>query len=332
VSGARNSSATATTGTAERPPRYRGRFAPTPSGELHFGSLIAAVGSYLDARAHGGEWLIRIEDLDRPRSRPGAADAILRTLELFGLRWDGEVVYQSRRTGLYAEALAALETAGLTRECSCSRTELKRLERNRDRPSGDELFHPPVCLPGPATPTRLPATRFRVARGFTTFEDRSLGPQCSDVADEVGDFVLRRRDGFFAYQLAVVVDDAAQRITDVVRGADLLTSTGRQVLLQRALSFPAVRYLHLPLAVKPDGTKLSKSADAPAVATAPVADQAWQVLRFLGQQPPAELRGATPGEVWEWAVPHWNPASFAGVRTRIPGTVASAGAMAHDPS
>jgi glutamyl-Q tRNA(Asp) synthetase len=329
VSGARSSSATATT-TAERSPRYRGRFAPTPSGELHFGSLVAAVGSYLDARAHGGDWLIRIEDLDRPRSRPGAADAILRTLELYGLEWDGEVTHQSQRTGLYAEALANLENAGLTSACQCSRTELKRLDRNRSRPSGEELFHPSRCLPGPTGGSRMATTRFRVSKGSAVFEDRSLGGQRSEVAEEVGDFVLKRRDGYFAYQLAVVVDDAAQGITDVVRGADLLTSTGRQILLQRALGLPSVRYLHLPLAVKRDGTKLSKSADAPAVARAPVTERAWEALDFLRQYPPGELRGSSPRELWSWAIEHWKPTSFAGLRSRIPGTLASVDPMPHD--
>jgi glutamyl-Q tRNA(Asp) synthetase len=331
VSVARSSSATATTGTAEGVPRYRGRFAPTPSGELHFGSLIAAAGSFLDARAHAGEWHVRIEDLDRPRTRTGAAEAILRTLERYALEWDGPVLHQSRGTGLYEDALGRLRAAGRIRDCSCSRTDLKRLDRNRGRPPGDELFHPDQCLPAAAAAARVPTQRLRVPPASVEFEDRSLGVQVDDVANESGDFVLRRRDGYFAYQLAVVVDDAAQGVTDVVRGSDLLSSTARQILLQRALGLPAVRYLHLPLAVRADGTKLSKSADAPAVARATPADQAWQVLRFLGQQPPAWLRGAPPQEIWAWAIPAWKPSAFAGIRSRTPAGLATADPMPQDP-
>jgi glutamyl-Q tRNA(Asp) synthetase len=313
VSGAKSSSATATTGTADG--RYRGRFAPTPSGPLHFGSLVAAAGSFLDARSRGGEWLVRIEDLDPPRERAGAADSILRSLELFALEWDGPIVRQSERYALYEEALGRLLASGATRPCACSRTELKALPVNRSRPPGDELFHPQTCLTVPIRRTRPPATRFRVPAGPVQFVDRSLGVQASNVGQEVGDFVLRRRDGCFAYQLAVVVDDAEQGITDVVRGADLLPSTARQILVQRALGLPSPAYLHLPLAVRADGAKLSKSMDAPGIAHSPPAAQAWQSLAFLGQRPPAELEGAAPREIWQWGVAHWNPAVFAGVRS-----------------
>jgi glutamyl-Q tRNA(Asp) synthetase len=329
VSGAKSSSATATTGTADG--RYRGRFAPTPSGPLHFGSLVAAAGSYLDARARGGEWLVRIEDLDPPRERAGAADSILKTLELFALEWDGPVVRQSERTALYEAALGRLHASGATRPCDCSRTELRRLPVNRERPPGEELFHPESCLASAVPRSRPPATRFRVPPGPVEFVDRSLGASTWDVAREVGDFVLRRRDGYFAYQLAVVVDDADQRITDVVRGADLLTSTARQILLQRALGLPTPLYLHLPLAVGADGAKLSKSMDAPQIARSPPAAQAWQALAFLGQSPPAELDGAAPREVWQWGVAHWNPAMFAGVRSHDVASMASHPAGAAGP-
>jgi len=319
VSGAKSSSATATTGTADS--RYRGRFAPTPSGPLHFGSLVAAAGSFLDARAHGGEWLVRIEDLDPPREKPGAADAILTTLEALALEWDGPVVRQSERYALYETALASLRAGGSTRPCDCSRTELKALPANRSRPPGEELFHPEICLTPTIARSRPAATRFRVPPGPVQFVDASLGAQESDVAHDVGDFVLRRRDGYFAYQLAVVVDDADQRITDVVRGADLLSSTARQILVQRALGLASPAYLHLPLAVRPDGAKLSKSMDAPEIAHASPAAQAWQALAFLRQSPPAELEGAAPREIWQWGVAHWNPGMFAGVHSQDLGSM-----------
>ena len=313
MSVAKSSSATATTGIADGP--YRGRFAPSPSGPLHFGSLVAAAGSFLDARAHEGEWLVRIEDLDPPRERPGAAEAILKTLELFALDWDGPVLRQSQRTPFYTAALEQLRSLHATRACDCSRTQLKALSRNRARLPGEELFHPAVCLTSAGGRSRPAAERFRVPPGPVEFVDRSLGPLADDVAEQVGDFVLRRRDGYFAYQLAVVVDDASQGITDVVRGADLLSSTARQILVQRCLGLPQPRYLHLPLAVRADGAKLSKSTDAPGIARSPAATQAWQALAFLGQQPPPELEGAAPREVWEWGVAHWNPVMFAGIRS-----------------
>jgi glutamyl-Q tRNA(Asp) synthetase len=313
VSVAKSSSATATTSIADGP--YRGPFAPSPSGPLHFGSLVAAAGSFLDARAHGGDWLVRIEDLDPPRERPGAADSILQTLELFALDWDGPVLRQSERAAFYAAALEQLRSLHATRRCDCSRTQLKALPRNRTRPPGEELFHPPVCLAPEAGRPRPAAERFRVPAGPVEFVDRSLGALTSDVAQEVGDFVLQRRDGHFAYQLAVVVDDASQGITDVVRGADLLSSTARQILVQRRLGLPQPRYLHLPLAVRADGAKLSKSTDAPGIARSPPATQAWRALAFLGQRPPPELEGAAPREVWAWGVAHWNPVMFAGIRS-----------------
>lgn len=297
-------------------PRYRGRFAPSPSGPLHFGSLVAAVGSYLDARAQGGEWLVRIEDLDPPRERPGAADDILRTLDALGLHWDGPVVRQSQRSELYADALDRLLGLGLIQDCTCSRSALAALPANARRDGGDELFHPPQCLPQSGPPAPGAAQRLRVPRGTVEFEDRSLGLQRTDVAETVGNFVLRRRDGLFAYQLAVVVDDAAQSITDVVRGADLLASTPRQMLLQQALGLPRLRYLHLPLAVDGRGRKLSKSESAPAARGASPAASIVAVLEFLGQEPPGGLAQAGLADVWRWGVSHWRPERFAGAATR----------------
>ncbi len=298
---------------------YRGRFAPSPSGALHFGSLVAAVGSYLDARTHGGEWLLRIEDLDPPRTRPGATDRIMAELEAYGFQWDGAVLRQSDRFDTYVDAIAQLERAGRLRGCHCSRSVLARLPENVARPTGtgEELFHPADCVLLEPASALGSALRLRVPAGAVTFDDRSLGPQSLDVAVTGGDFVLRRRDGLYAYQLAVVVDDAAQGITDVVRGCDLLGSTARQVLLQRALGLPAVRYLHLPLAVDDRGLKLSKSGNAPAVGDRDgLTRYLVSVLDFLGQSPPLELAREPLDQVWEWALGHWRIEGFAGCASR----------------
>jgi len=231
---------------------YRGRFAPSPSGPLHFGSLVAALGSYLDAKAHGGEWLVRIEDIDTPRNVPGAADDILRTLERFGLEWDGPVLYQSFRIDAYEAALEELRRCNLVFPCGCSRKDV-----------GDR--YPGTCRLGLTGRLGTPSWRFRVHGETVHFIDRRLGPQSQNVEDYVGDFVLKRADGLFAYQLAVVVDDAFQGITDVVRGEDLLDSTARQILLQSALSLPQPQYLHLPIVLNDTGQKLSKQTGATAL-------------------------------------------------------------------
>ena len=261
-----------------QPPRatpspMRGRFAPSPTGPLHFGSLLAAFGSWLAARHAGGEWWIRIEDVDQGRELPGAARAQLRTLAAFGLEHDGAVVRQSERSGLYAAALDRLLGQGLAFECHCSRSDVAR--------SGG--IHR-ACRAGARRPD--PAMRLRVPDGsHAAFDDAVHGHVAQDVAREAGDFVLRRADGWWAYQLAVVVDDAAQEITDVVRGADLLDSTPRQLLLQRALGLPRPRYLHLPLVLDVDGRKLSKSRASLPVDDAdplPALRSAWRVL---GQDP-----------------------------------------------
>ncbi len=304
---------------------YRGRFAPTPSGPLHFGSLVAAVGSYLDARAHAGQWLVRIEDLDPPRSRPGAAGQILAELEAYGLEWDGPVLQQSLRFDVYAEAIDQLTRSNCLRECYCSRSALARLPENQSRSTGtgEELFHPAECLAVHGTQSPGHALRLRVPAGVIDFDDRSLGPQSIDVTATVGDFVLRRRDGLYAYQLAVVVDDAAQGISDVVRGCDLLSSTARQVLLQRALGLPSVRYLHLPLAVDDRGLKLSKSGAAAAIGErGRTAGQLVAVLEFLGQSPPEALTRAPLRTIWDWAREHWRVEGFAGCAARAAPQVA----------
>ena len=289
-----------------RPPQpsqqYLGRFAPSPTGSLHLGSLLAAVGSFVDARHHGGRWLVRMEDLDQSRVVPGAAAAMLRTLEGFGLEWDGEVQYQSRRCEQYAAALSRLTAQGLTFECSCSRRELESEAGAAPR------AYRGTCRAGPQRPGPT-ATRFRVGDETLSFEDRIHGA-CRFELAAFGDVVVRRRDGAFAYQLAVVVDDAAQGISDVVRGADLLDNTPWQLALQRALSLPAPRYAHLPLVVEPSGDKLAKSRRSIAVSPANRGKQLHQVLSLLGQAPPAELKLEPPLVILQWALTHWRPAQI----------------------
>ena len=277
---------------------YIGRFAPSPTGSLHLGSLLAAVGSFIDARSRGGRWLVRIEDLDRARVVPGSAEEMLRTLEVFGLGWDGEIVYQSRRTDLYAEALESLRAGGHTFECSCSRREL----------AAEDSGYPGTCREGPRRPGDT-ALRFRVdERETVAFDDRFQGP-ITLAMSKLGDVVVRRRDGIFAYQLAVVVDDARQGITDVVRGADLLESTGWQLALQRALRLPVPRYAHLPLLLERTGGKLSKSRRSAALDPRQAGTELLGVLRLLGLSPPADLTGASPAILLEWAVSRWRERS-----------------------
>ncbi len=232
-----------------------GRFAPSPTGPLHLGSLVAAVGSWLFARRAGGRWLVRMEDLDTPRVVQGSADEILRALERYGLTWDGDVVYQSQRIALYDDALATLRARSLVYDCACSRADLQRAA---SAPVGREPVYPGTCRLGLPPGRAARAIRFRAPHGIIGFDDIVLGHIEEDVFETTGDFVVRRADGVYAYQLAVVVDDAAQGVTQVVRGADLLSSTARQIALQRALGLPTPSYAHLPLVVNADGSKLGK--------------------------------------------------------------------------
>ncbi|WP_374263475.1 tRNA glutamyl-Q(34) synthetase GluQRS [Zoogloea sp.] len=279
-----------------------GRFAPSPSGPLHFGSIVAAVGSYLTARQAGGRWLLRIEDVDTPRTVPGAAEGILRTLARFGFEWDGPVVWQSARTDAYAAALARLDAAGWIFGCACTRKEMADSALARD---GTRRY-PGTCRAGLPPGRAARAWRLRVVPGLIAFDDAVQGRVEEDVAADVGDFVLRRADGLFAYQLAVVVDDAEAGVTEVVRGADLLDSTPRQILLQRLLGYPTPRYAHLPVASNAAGEKLSKQTLARAVDGADPARVLADALDFLGQAPPAELAEAGLATLWQWAIDHWS--------------------------
>ncbi len=284
------------------PARYRGRFAPSPTGPLHFGSLVAALASYCDARASSGGWLVRIEDVDIPRAREDAEREIMAQLSAYGFRWDGQVVRQSQRGGRYAEALAGLAQRGVVYPCICTRREL---ESARLAASGERIY-PGTCRNGIAAERAARTQRaWRVVVGdaVIAFDDRRQGPQRQALASEVGDFVLKRADGTFAYQLAVVVDDAEQEVSHIVRGADLLSSTARQIYLQRLLDIPTPAYLHVPVALNARGEKLSKQTLARELPEQPLPAllAAW---RFLDQPP---LASATLAEFWPQAIAAWTP-------------------------
>ncbi|WPC05871.1 tRNA glutamyl-Q(34) synthetase GluQRS [Pseudomonas sp. MBLB4123] len=285
-------------------PAYIGRFAPTPSGYLHFGSLVAALASYLDARAVGGRWLLRMEDLDPPREVPGAQDAILRTLESYGLHWDGVLVRQSARHAEYQALIERLLDSGLAYACTCSRKQLE----------GYHGVYPGFCRDAGHGP-RDAAIRLRVPQLSYGFDDRVQGEYRQHLGREVGDFVIRRRDGLYAYQLAVVLDDAWQGVTDVVRGADLLDSTPRQLYLQELLGAPQPRYLHVPLIIQPDGHKLGKSYRSPPLPADRAAPLLLRALHALGQEVPEALAEARPPHLLEWAARHWDAGRIPRSRT-----------------
>ena len=289
--------------TAGHPAPYRGRFAPSPTGPLHFGSLVAAVGSYLQARAHHGVWLVRMEDLDPPREIPRAADDILRTLEAFGLQWDESVTYQSQRHDAYAAALETLRRGAAIYPCGCTRREIS----DSGLAGIDGPVYPGTCRDGLPAGRAARAWRVRTDSSVIGFQDAVQGMIHCPLATEAGDFVVRRADGFYAYQLAVVVDDAAQGITEVVRGRDLLESTARQIYLQRLLSLPTPGYMHLPVAIDARGEKLSKQTYASALDRKRPEIPLYAALQFLGQGPPAELQDGGLNALWDWALAHWRP-------------------------
>jgi glutamyl-Q tRNA(Asp) synthetase len=296
---------------------YRGRFAPSPTGPLHFGSLVAAVGSYVEARTRGGEWLVRIEDLDTPRAVPGAADDILRTLERCAMQWDRSVVCQSARTDAYHAALHALRQHAQVYACACSRREVA----DSALLGIEGYVYPGTCRAGLPAGRAARAWRVRTAGASIAVEDAVQGRLAHRLDAEIGDFVLYRADGVYAYQLAVVVDDAEQGVTDVVRGADLLDSTTRQIHLQRLLGLATPHYAHLPVAVNAQGQKLSKQTLAPAIDAADAAPSVWSALRFLGQQPPPALARAPLAEVWAWAFANWSLAKVPRVRAIAAGPI-----------
>ena len=288
---------------------YRGRFAPSPTGPLHFGSLVAAVASYVEAKSRGGVWLVRIEDLDPPRVVPGAADDILRTLEACGLHWDGSVVYQSQRFDAYHAALHRLRELDVIYPCTCSRREIA----DSGVAGIEGPVYPGTCRGGLASDKHAHAWRINTRGTRIAFEDAIQGKIEQDLEHDIGDFVLYRFDHVFAYQLAVVIDDAEQGITDVVRGADLLDSTPRQIYLQRLLGLPTPSYMHVPVAVNHNGGKLSKQTLAAAINAKNPLPALLAALRFLGHEPPPEIAAVDIAALWQWTIRHWH-------RGRVPRT------------
>jgi len=279
---------------------YVGRFAPSPTGPLHFGSLLAATASFLDAQAHQGQWLLRMEDLDKPREVAGAADDILRTLTAFGFQWDGEVVYQSQQLQRYQAILENLQQQQMVYPCGCTRREIADIAKA----GSNGLIYPGVCRNGlqgkPARSWRLSVPEIAIS-----VADKIQSTVRQHLSRDVGDFILRRADGIFAYQLAVVADDAWQGVTHIVRGADLLESTPRQILLQRYLNYPEPSYAHLPVATDHGGQKLSKQNRAEPVRVEENGRVLCEVLTLLGLQPPTDLGAATLADIWAWAIQHW---------------------------
>lgn len=282
------------------PSSYIGRFAPSPTGPLHFGSLLAAVASYLEARRHGGRWLVRIEDIDPPREQPGAAQSILAALDAYGLDADAPASFQSRSEPAHVAAVATLLDTGNAYYCDCTRKDLADEEHG---PLG--AVYPGTCRNRHLAPG--PDLAIRVLTGGTTlrFSDRLQGRQAQSLDDVSGDFVIRRRDGLVAYQLAVVVDDYLQGITDVVRGIDLMDSTPRQIRLQGLLGYPTPNYAHVPIAVDAAGRKLSKATRADALRLDRPGPTLFRALRALRQSPPAALEAAPLATLWSWALESW---------------------------
>ena len=281
---------------------YIGRFAPSPTGPLHFGSLLAAVASYCDARFNQGQWLLRLEDVDRPREIAGAAQTILQQLTAFGFEWDGDIWHQSLRNSDYEAALKTLQNQQLIYPCTCTR---KEIADSSNIVGIDGFVYPKTCLNHAIKSNTAWALRMRVDESEISFQDIIQGKITHKLQNQVGDFVVKRADGYFTYQLAVVVDDAAQGVTHVVRGADLLNSTPRQIYLQQRLNLPTPHYAHIPIARNAAGEKLSKQTLAKAIDVTQANHQIWQALQFLGQQPPASLQYASLQALWQWAIAHW---------------------------
>lgn len=271
---------------------YIGRFAPTPTGPLHMGSLVAAVASYVDAKAQNGTWLMRIEDLDPPRESPEAKNLIPKQLQAHGLNWDGDIQYQSQHAERYEAVLDTLTKAGMAFPCACSRKQL-----------GGSL-HAGQCHYDGKHPAAL---RLLVPNQTCTFTDRIYGKHQQNLQQAVGDQVLKRKDGLYAYQLAAVVDDEASGITHVVRGADLLDNTERQIYLQQCLNYRQPIYMHLPLVVNGEGQKLSKQNHAKALDLSTAPQNLFHCLQFLNQNPPAELQWEDCDAQLKWAIAHWRP-------------------------
>jgi len=288
---------------------YIGRFAPSPTGPVHFGTLVAAVGSYLQAKKNKGKWLVRMEDVDTTRKVEGADIEILNTLEAFGFEWNEKIIYQSEQTRHYQQALEQLIAHSLVFPCTCSRKQLA---------SSNSDIYPGICRNKPLPEKQEHALRLLSKNIVIDFNDSVMGLQSQNIAQQCGDFVIKRRDGLFAYQLAVVVDDALQGITEIVRGADLLDSTARQIYLQQLLGYTTPVYCHLPLAVDIEGNKISKSEGAAKVDVNNREKLMCSVLEFLGQEPPADLPGSGIDNIWDWALEHWDVNRVSGDNSCVP--------------
>lgn len=283
-------------------PRYRGRFAPSPTGPLHIGSLLAAIASFLDAKANQGLWHLRIDDLDTPRNQSGATSRILRILESAALTWDGPVLFESRQIDRYYAAIEQLDAKDLLYFCTCSRKELSALAPDDTRFG----IYPGICRNNKHPRSEDYATRIRTNDSRIGFNDRLQGYFEQNLAEEVGDFILRRRDRIFAYQLAVVIDDASQQVNQIVRGIDLIDSTPRQIYLHNLLGLSVPEYCHLPLVVDRDGYKLSKQNGARAVRESELSDVIYKVLRLLAHPAPKALKKAPPAELLQWGLENWD--------------------------
>lgn len=287
---------------------YIGRFAPSPTGPLHFGSLVAAVASYCEAKAHSGKWLVRMEDVDTSREMPGAADDILHTLEAYGFEWNDKVNYQSKRDEAYNAAFARLQAQQLVYACTCSR---KEIADSALKIGIEGVIYPKTCyqnsnLEAPLAPNIHAAHRVVTKNKLICFTDEIQGEVKQNLATQIGDFILKRVDGLFAYQLAVVVDDAEQGVTHVVRGADLLNSTPRQIYLQQLLGLPTPNYAHVPVATNSNGEKLSKQTLAEPISMRLAGHNLFDALCFFGQNPSAEMQNATLDEMWRWTFANWS--------------------------
>ncbi len=282
------------------PEKVIGRFAPSPTGPLHFGSLITALGSYLDARSRGGEWRVRMEDIDPPREQPGAGDNILKTLEAFGFEWDGPVIYQSQHLGVYQDTITDLLKNKLAYYCTCSRKDIAELA------DGDSGARYPGTCRGHTRPRENTSIRILTNNNKISLLDRLQGEYHWDLENEFGDFIIKRKDQLFAYHLAVVIDDAEQGITDIIRGADLLTSTPHHLHLQQVLELATPNYLHLPMAVDKTGAKLSKQTHATPVNSDNAVPELQAALVFLNQTLPPEHAHCNKHELLGWAIKHWS--------------------------
>lgn len=279
-----------------------GRFAPSPTGPLHFGSLVAAVASYCDAKSQGGQWLVRIEDVDTTRRVDGASQEIIHALQRYGFNWDGDIIYQSQRSDLYQQALDLLRQQNLAYPCTCSR---KEIADSSTRKGIEGAIYPGTCRQFPIKPGTPAAWRLKTENEVISFEDAIQGHQQHHMATEIGDFVIKRADGLFSYQLAVVVDDALQGVTHVVRGADLLQSTTRQIYLQKSLGYATPAYAHIPLVLNEHGQKLSKQTLANALPQDNVKDTLINALNFLPFLPKPFPTFLSLSDLWRWAIDHW---------------------------